>query len=84
MSRIQKKLGAFVARHGFTFRAWWIALVIFPPGAILIPLKIPHISLALKTAMIGFTVALHASLTLGGSALLVGLAARAWRAVFGA
>ncbi len=78
---VRQKLGAFIEKHGFTFKAYLIALAIFPPAAVYIPFKIPGIMMGLRIGMVALTLGLHALILTGGFAVLTALAARAFKLV---
>lgn len=78
MKKLRDEVLEFARKHGFTMKAWALAFFIFPPGAVLLPFKIPGLRMPARIALSGFTLTVHAALTLGGSALIVAGVSALW------
>lgn len=64
----------FIQKHGYSWKAYFIALAAFPPAAMFIALKMPGVSAV--TRGIGLVVAIvaPAAVIFGGGALIYNLA----------
>lgn len=78
MKKLRAEVIDFAKKHGFTFKAWALAFFIFPPGAVLLPFKIPGLAMPMRFALSGFTLLVHTALTLGGSALIIAGVVKLW------
>lgn len=80
---VNSKIGAFVAKHGFTIKSWFLAFLICPPAAVYIPFRIRHVAMPGRIAMVSLTVAVHGLLISGSAAVIGALIMRGVRAIFG-
>ena len=69
---LKDRIGAFVARHGFTWRSYALSILLFPPAAVYIACKKPGLTLPGRIALNVVAVALPPVV---GAATLATLAA---------
>ncbi|MDM0116499.1 hypothetical protein QTI66_30600 [Variovorax sp. J22R133] len=54
----KQKIGAFVEKHGYTYRAYVLGILFFPPAAVFIACKKPDISMTSRVTLNVFAIAL--------------------------
>ncbi len=42
------KFSDFVIKHGYTYKSFFLVLLVFPPGALVIAWKIPNVSILIR------------------------------------
>jgi len=42
------KLSDFINKHGYTYKSFFLVLLVFPPGALVIAWKIPHATIVVR------------------------------------
>ena len=70
MPSLKQRQLEFVRRHGYSLKAYLLALALFPPAAIFIALKIESWALPLRFAAAAMVVAIHGGIALGALDLL--------------
>jgi len=67
---MMNKVSNFIKKHGYSYKSFFVALIVFPPVSLLIAWKIPYISIVLRIILtiIGLIVPLI-PLYLGGMGL---------------
>ncbi|MDF7774789.1 hypothetical protein P1X14_06005 [Sphingomonas sp. AOB5] len=64
---------SIIQKYGYTWKAYFIALVLLPPAAILIPLKIPHVAMPWRAGAALMVILIHGAILAGGLTLLAEL-----------
>lgn len=72
-SRIMNRISTFARERGYSYRSFLVALVAFPPAALLIAWKIPDISTATQIALTTVAVIAPPALLYLGTRVVVGL-----------
>lgn len=76
MAGFKTVIGRFVERHGFTYKSYFIALVVFPPAALFIPFKIAATPPYMRWALVILALAFQAVLIfVGVGAIFKGISA---------
>lgn len=52
------KMSEFINKHGYTYKSYFLALVVFPPASLFVVWKIPNASLAVRLLLSALGIAL--------------------------
>ena len=72
-SRIMNRVSTFARERGYSYRSFLVAVIAFPPAALLIAWKIPDISTATRITLTAVAVVAPPALLYFGALVLVGL-----------
>jgi len=67
------KIADFLEKHGYTYKSFGLAVLIFPPAAIVVAWKRPATSLAIRIALTVAALIPMLAVPLGGLALIQSL-----------